>query len=677
MDRFDLNEPLSGKYEGEFNQSNSGSILAEIRVDIDSRDENSPVLNKISGDFYDLFRVNQGGQIQVVKNYRESWIVEQPSIIWQKGQVRISGDINYYLSGRPPTKIHLAIVWRWGRIVAARCRTIEAGTNHNVFSITKKSNSFRKAVFEIDVCESVNNEPILPLFDTHSNSHRPDSLPQRTLDIEKSFFEAGVEVTINPQRTIIDDSSSIHSKWTRRELHDAMELHFSEINADRPNFNLWAILAGEYEERDNIAGIMFDLTHPHRQGCAVFRNGFWFNHLVPNPTTQQETRAMRELLYVYVHEIGHAFNFLHSWDKNRPDSLSWMNYDSKYDQRNGGGSFWQNFFLRFDDEELIHMRHGELKAVAMGGDGWSSGGHLEAPSIHNEIVNKTKLPLQATIRSKKYFRCLEPVDLELKIENISDIAYDIDEIHSTEDGNVTVYLEKPDGKLLEYSPIFSMIAKPTRLRLEPSTSSCQNIPLSFGKHGHYFNLPGIYKIRMIYHGFGGIPIPSNFYEIKIGNPESSQEDKDGLDFYSNDSGIALYVNGSDSPFLEQGMTVLNRLSKEYADSSVGAQISLLLAKNLARPFHRIIDSKWVETRRAEPAKALDLLKTSVHQHEKDEDTFTNLSYHDCRRTEADILSNMGKKDEAKSILKDLVSYLDSKQVKQYVLDEIASYARGL
>ena len=231
---------------------------------------------------------------------------------------------------------------------------------------------------------------------------------------------------------------------------------------------------------------------------------------------------MRELLYTYVHEIGHAFNFMHSWDKSRPDSLSWMNYDWKYDQRNGGGSFWQNFALRFDDEELIHMRHGDLKVVAMGGDSWGSGGHLESPSIYNEIVNKTKLPLQATIRSKKYFRYLEHVVLELKIQNVSDTAYDIDEIHSTEDGNVTVYLEKPDGTLLEYSPIFSMIVKPTLLHLELSKSSCQNVALSFGKHGHYFNLPGIYKIRMIYHGFGGIPIPSNIYEIKIGNPESSK-----------------------------------------------------------------------------------------------------------------------------------------------------------
>ena len=49
---------------------------------------------------------------------------------------------------------------------------------------------------------------------------------------------------------------------------------------------------------------------------------------------------MRQFLYTWVHEAGHAFNFLHSWDKGRPDALSWMNYDWRYDQRNGADTFW-------------------------------------------------------------------------------------------------------------------------------------------------------------------------------------------------------------------------------------------------------------------------------------------------------------------------------------------------
>ena len=88
---------------------------------------------------------------------------------------------------------------------------------------------------------------------------------------------------------------------------------------------------------------------PGRQGFAVFRDHDWFKDLVASPQTQKQKQAMRHFLYTWVHEAGHAFNFLHSWDKARPDSLSWMNYDWRYDQRNGANTFWRSFRFRFDE----------------------------------------------------------------------------------------------------------------------------------------------------------------------------------------------------------------------------------------------------------------------------------------------------------------------------------------
>jgi len=129
---------------------------------------------------------------------------------------------------------------------------------------------------------------------------------------------------------------------------------------------------------------------------------------------------MRKFLYTYVHEMGHAFNFLHSWDKNRPDSLSWMNSDWKYDNRNGANSFWGNFRMRFDDEELLHMRHGDRAAVIMGGDPWASGGQLEAPprSMADQVG---ETPVELLVRSKGYFQFMEPVNVELRLRNTSDL----------------------------------------------------------------------------------------------------------------------------------------------------------------------------------------------------------------------------------------------------------------
>lgn len=73
---------------------------------------------------------------------------------------------------------------------------------------------------------------------------------------------------------------------------------------------------------------MFEASEePERQDFAVFRNHSWFSNLVQNPSTQEEPQSMRHFLYTWIHEAGHAFNCLHSWDKSRPSSFSWMNYD--------------------------------------------------------------------------------------------------------------------------------------------------------------------------------------------------------------------------------------------------------------------------------------------------------------------------------------------------------------
>jgi len=126
-----------------------------------------------------------------------------------------------------------------------------------------------------------------------------------------------------------------------------METYFSRINGAWPNWQVWGLLAGQFDDPGTI-GIMFDAgavyggagEPPDRQGFALFRNHPVFNDLPANgvPANDAEAEAMRHYLYTWIHEAGHAFNFLHSWNKGRPDSLSWMNYDWRYDYRNGSGS---------------------------------------------------------------------------------------------------------------------------------------------------------------------------------------------------------------------------------------------------------------------------------------------------------------------------------------------------
>src|SRR5262245_34191022 len=68
--------PVSGRYEGEMTAPAPGRHLLDLRVDIDPRYDNSPVMNRVSGDFYQLNRFNVPGRARKSwRVYHESWIV--------------------------------------------------------------------------------------------------------------------------------------------------------------------------------------------------------------------------------------------------------------------------------------------------------------------------------------------------------------------------------------------------------------------------------------------------------------------------------------------------------------------------------------------------------------------------------------------------------------------------
>lgn len=671
---------VSGRFSGEmvFPVGSRGSYMLDLRVDINPRHPNSPVMYKISGDIYQVYR-----KPKVWNVYRESWIVDKPMIRWSKDIVRIFGVVRYFQNSHPRTYVKVYIPWSYPNIGPALVGIREHGqTTTDIYSCEKRSNAFRDVTLEVDVCKSVNSEPILPRYDTDAHTNRPATIPRRKLTIEEAYNEAGIALNINPKRSIIDDSSTRYNTWSDSELHDAMEIYFSHYPGNWPKWHLWCLFAGSYDSA-GIVGIMFDYgvyyggpgRAPERQGCAIFRNHWVFNNLVQNPSNDSQAWAMRQLLYTYVHEIGHAFNFVHSWNKGRPNALSWMNYPQNYDSVNGAGTFWANFFFRFDDKELVHIRHGDRASVIMGGDAWASGGHLEAPGANVEMAGEA--PLEVTVRSKQYFEYMEPVIVELKVKNVSDAALALDSQISPEFGSVDVFIQRPDGKIVRYEPVMEKLATPEIMNLEPNGRYCTNVRISFGRQGHYFAEPGSYRIRAVYYGLGDLLIPSGVHEVRIAHPYSSKQERDGAGFYSGMAGMAMYLGGSDSQFLVDGMKALKNVAENYRESAAGAQMELLLAKNLTRPFRSVVDGKRVEVRAPNTAEAINLLDAAMRQHERDETTFTNLTYHECRRAKAQILVSIGKKNEAKTELKGLVEYLRSKGVKDDILEEIGRYSKGI
>src|SRR5215207_9372302 len=485
---FENNIPnsISGRYEGNMTGSNPKPYLLELRIDMDQRYPNSPVMNLVSGDF---FKIVPGlGNISALlananisedsKIFLESWIMENPRMEMSETEILIIGTVRWWNPGHLLTEMMIKIPLNSSvPEKTANVTCVEIGQDDFEYKCHRESDSFRDISLEIDVTKSVvtnHPEPILPSYDIHSHAKRPFDLPRRTLSIEECYREAGVNVSLNPQRDIIDDTAVNLHELHDAELHEIMTNYYSQYQGTWPNWKMWGILCGSYQDLDRpasgpfVLGIMFDAylqttRVEERQGFAIFRNHRAFDNLVAGtPTNQNQASSMRDFLYTYIHEAGHAFNFVHSWDKNRETSESFMNYPDSVDELfNQEGYFWKNFYFRFDNQELIHLRHGNRPSVIMGGDAWASGLHLETieGGVNHKVgngfiqVEGNNLPIEFLLRSEPYFEFLETVSIELRIKNLLPININVKSILNPAYGNVIILIQSPSGKVTEYKPV--------------------------------------------------------------------------------------------------------------------------------------------------------------------------------------------------------------------------------
>ncbi len=682
--------PVSGRYEGERGGPGRLPQLLHLRVDIDPRHADSPVMDRVSGDFYHRYSFRLPGRPPISWTiYRDSWIVDNPTVTWSRCSVVITGAVRYWKGVHAPINVRIVIPWGTFRPAGPATVTFtEAGAAAGTYSCPRVSDCFRDLELEIDVAASVQADPVVPTYDTHSLPDRPAGLSQRVLTIEEAYREAGICVTIRPDRTVIDDSDPQFDSWTPAELHDVMETNFQRYHGGWPNWRMWGLLAGEFEN-PGVGGIMFDAAAsfggagvgPDRQGFAVFREHPWFDDLKVAPSNDAEDAAMRKFLYTWVHEAGHAFNLLHSWNKGRPDSLSWMNYDWRYDNRHSPGDFWKNFELRFDDEELIHIRHGDRAAVIMGGDPWASGGHLEEQESGLLVMDEEQAPLELLVRSQGYFELMEPVSVELRLRNLlDDYPIVVDGRLNPEFGGVLIQIKRPDGTVVAYDPIMCKVGTPMPVTLQDARSRLgqdrysELVHLSYGAHGHTFDQPGDYEVRAIYQGLGDLLIVSRPHRIRVGQPMTTGQDRLAYIYYSDRVGLALYLRGSQSPHLEEEMAFLTTLADN--DTAYSRTVAALVAPAVANPFFhtRFGDdgpAQMVQTYDGDPERAIAMTDPVVRQLHESGTKADNLFYHEIVDLRASFMLATGDEDAAQAEMTQLREDLESRDVKPVVLDAIA------
>ncbi len=687
---------VSGTYEGNSISPDTDERIV-LRVDVDARSPHSPVLHRLSADIFRVHRWSWGGRSFTWSTYQRSWIVDSVTLGWD-GSTRVaSGTIRNWSGGISMHSVEVRIPVqnrRVGSPVEVRVRNRRTKQIARTFHCTRTSRAFRNVRLEVAVCDSVNNEPILPTCNTHAPSDRPTELAERNMTLASAFDEAGVHLDIPDAFTVIDDSAPQFTTWSNAELHDAMETHFSRyaVGGAWPKWDLWGILCGRHD-RAGLAGIMFDWSAtgqpPERQGFALFRNHWWFNN-VPSgePTTQTQARALRDYLFTWIHEAGHAFNFVHSWDKGRADSLSWMNYPQNVT------NFWNDFLLEFDEEELLHLRHGNRASVIPGGEAWATGLHLED---HGHATNlmppEGEMPLEFRVRSAGYVDFLEPVEVEFRLRNTSPFPWEAAADLRPEAGYVSVDVQKPSGQIVHHHPLLCELGPHETRTLQPQGSEpgtdrfSQTVSLVFGKGGFIFAEPGEYHIRATYHDPMGVSFPSAVHALRVGNPAGREEDRMASDVFTRDVGLAMYLDGSSAPALKGAMDVLREVADRFTDSLAGVHAALTVAKAEARSHFRLEEEekgKEEEERprltlshAPDPEEVLKVTQQAARLLAGLEGAAVNLLHHELVRDRAHALVSAGRPGEGRKEVRSLRRTLQKRGVNAPVLEEIERFAVSL
>ncbi|MCP4660785.1 MAG: hypothetical protein GY856_35735 [bacterium] len=587
---------VSGRYRGV-----SQGAAVDLRVDVG----NEGALGIISGD---LAFENGPGNFEFHHSFQSTDLVLQDGDDAQAllTKVKIYRDDILSLAridleipdeGDPSLTYSFFRLTPFGRKTAARFQ----------FSLERISSFFRRVELEIDQVRGV---PLPEPFLTNSLAETPAEVPPRTLDVAACYRDAGIDlaVTLGGEDVPVDEAGP-DGRWTDEELHAAMAAHFSAFE-NEPQWRLYLLLATRYVE-PGVLGIMFDSgDEAPRQGAAVFAD----HAAIANAP---EADRNREYLYTIVHELGHAFNLLHAFQKGifsthgvlpRPASLSWMNYPQLFpfgyagpENWDGSQSFWSQFPFRFDTDELTHMRHHDRQEVIMGGEDFGFAGHLEERPFQ-EPSGAQDLSLGLWLPPAVEF--LQQVEGDVRLRNDGREGVAIAPALHPAAGNLELLIRRSTDRYPKLYRHFSRACVRSELRqLAPGEACYQELAPSFGQRHWFIDEPGTYEVQAIYRVPDGRRLASNKRRLRVLTPDAAT-DRLAPDFFTNDTGTYFGVEGSRADGFGKTRETLAEVCDRAKGASIARQVTVVNAVRDTRVFKDVRSGKVVRPDRAAGADAL-------------------------------------------------------------------------
>lgn len=475
-----------------------------------------------------------------------------------------------------------------------------------VVNVTRAGDALRSLDVEIELEDGVRlPEPVI--------------FQQTERTLFECFTRSGFAVQEVGTRTVIPQG--LAGIWNDSAIYSA--LHAIMVTTGRPlNEPAWELhllmLSKSLEPR--LAGVMFDFQDSlPRQGAAVFAG-------------VHAADDHRKLLKTMVHELGHALNLAHRFEREvgRADSPSFMNYDWKYA---GPGTYFDAFTFSFDPDELAFLRHGPRGAVIPGGEAFHSvrywadgtGGHAANPEEPIEGVRLTLTPPE----DGPVFTFGQPVFLKASLANLGpDPLTDLEpELLDPKARILQIMVQRRGGAVagpsqpIPFAPgvqrCMAVMEPDDSVTLQPGGELTNNVQLTFGSGGFTFAEPGEYDVTPIMvltrrdasgalkdHVVKGAPL-----RIRIAHPRNQGEEQDALTLLRPDVGAWFALGGSDA--LSSAGEALEEV-RERRTAAFGAHDPAVAAIvraagiNAGRPSIRYEADRLV-TRDGDPERAALLL----------------------------------------------------------------------
>ena len=325
----------------------------------------------------------------------------------------------------------------------------------------------------------------------------------------------------------------------------------------------------------------------------------------------------REYLFTIVHETGHAFNFLHSFQKGireangvlpRPDAMSWMNYPFLYpfgyafpNGWDGTDNFWSQFEFVFDRDEVHHLRHNDRAEVVPGGASFGAAGHFgervfSRPSMEHDIELSLWLP--STVEF------LQQVEGDVRLKNISQTAVKVPPSLSVTADYFDLVIKRPTDHFPKTYRHFARECVSAGTRELPSGQAVyQEISLSYGR-GHWFiDEPGTYEVQAITKLPDGRFLASDVRRVRVLQPDV-KSDRVACDFFSNDVGVYFGLDGSRSASLSSARRTLKDIKQRLPKAAISRQFELVNALCDTRIFKDVAARKVHRKDRSKAATRL-------------------------------------------------------------------------